>query len=134
VRVNAVENELVGEGIISTANTAIDTGTSERFTSLQWDGSGLLVNLWLGSLTGTLSVDQRDFYGGMPLFPFDASMIDYISFSQNVNPDLDVAVYWFRPSSGEFLDSVSRAFDPQRFTTVKVVIPPSALCPECEPA
>ena len=133
VRANGVENELVGEGIISTANTAIESGNNLKYTSLQWDGSGLLVNLWLASLTGTLSVNQQEFFGGLPQFPYDLATLEYTAFAQSINRDLDVAVYWFRPDSGVFLEAEARKFDPQRFTTVQVLIPPSALCPECEP-
>jgi hypothetical protein len=131
IRANGVENELVGEGIIATANTAIDSGNNLKYTSLQWDGSGLLVNLWLGSLTGTLSVEQRDFYGGLPPFPYDLATLEYTAFAQTINTDLDVAAYWFRPNSGILLEAEGRKLDPQRFTTVQVIIPPSALCPEC---
>ncbi len=131
IRANGVENELVGEGIISTASTAIEEGNNLKYTSLQWDGSGLLVNLWLASLTGTLSVNQQEFFGGLPQFPYDMATLEYTAFAQNINKDLDVAVYWFRPDSGVFLEAEARKFDPQRFTTVQVFIPPSALCPEC---
>jgi hypothetical protein len=57
--------------------------------------------------------------------------MDYIQFAIQVNKNLDIATYWFRPSSGDLLETEARKFDPQRFTTAKVVIPPSDLCPEC---
>lgn len=132
IRADGVENELVGEGITASVNVAIDSGRNATFAPLQWDGSGTLVNLWLASLTTTLSVEQRDFYAGLPPFPYDTATIEYINFALNVNKNLNVAAYWFRPSSGELLEAEARKSDPQRFTTVKTVIPPSDLCPECE--
>jgi hypothetical protein len=129
IRADGVENQLVGEGIIASADVA---QAFPEYTPLQWDGSGTLVNLWLASLTGNMSVDQRKFYGGMPEFPFDEGALEYITFAQNINRNLDIAAYWFRPTSGELLESYTLQSDPQRFIAAKVVIPPSALCPECQ--
>jgi len=129
IRADGVENQLVGEGIVASARVA-QGNTS--YVPVQWDGSGTLVNLWLASLTGTMSVDQRNFYGGMPEFPYGEKTLEYINFAQNVKSDLNVATYWFRPGSGELLGEYALQSDPQRFISAKVVIPPSALCPECE--
>jgi len=129
IRADGVENHLVGEGIISTVEVAQDF---RDYTPVQWDGSGLLVNLWLASLTGTISVDQRSFYGDMPQFPYDEKTLEYITFAQTIKSNLTVGSYWFRPTSGELLESFALQSDPQRFIAAKVVIPPSALCPECE--
>ncbi len=132
IRADGVENQLVGEGVVASVEAAVGTGKDLTYTPLQWDGSGTLVNLWLSSLTTTLSVDQRKFYAGLPDFPYDTATLEYVAFSLTVSKNLDVAAYWFRPSSGDLLEAEARKVDPQRFTTVKTVIPPSDLCPECE--
>jgi hypothetical protein len=131
IRADGVENQLVGEAIMGSVRVATESGRDANYTPLQWDGSGTLVNLWLASLTGNMSVDQRNFYGGLPEFPYDANAMDYVKFALQVNKNLNVAAYWFRPSSGDLLESEARKFDPQRFTAVEVIIPPSELCPEC---
>jgi hypothetical protein len=132
IRADGVENQLVGEGVMASVEAAVGTSKDLTYTPLQWDGSGTLVNLWLASLTSTLSVDQRKFYAGLPEFPYDKATLEYVAFALNVNKNLNVAAYWFRPSSGDLLETEARRADPQRFTTVETVIPPSDLCPECE--
>lgn len=135
IRADGVENQLVGTAIMASVNAANEDPQLLTLTPVQWDASGTLVNLWLASLTETISVDQRKFYAGLPEFPYDQKALEYIAFSQTVNKDLDVAVYWFRPSSGELLQAAQSQFDsrdPARFRTVEVSVPPSDLCPECD--
>ncbi len=94
VRTSAVESALVGRGIIAGVEGA--SRVPDR-TPLLWDGSGLLQNLWVRSLSGVLSKQEAEFYGGLPPFPYDQKAVGYISLSLNVKPTLELIVIYFRP-------------------------------------
>ena len=46
---------------------------------------------------------------------------------------MELAVLWFRPSSGELIDAYAAARADGRVTSVPVAMPPNLLCPECSP-
>jgi hypothetical protein len=128
-RTKGVEESLVGEGIVNSAIAAQPYATDVPFL---WDGSGILPNLWVASLTGVMSVDQQGLYAGLPPFPYDENTITYVQGWLAENPDSNIAALWFRPSSGELLQQKLFAPDPVRVQLVQVPIRQSDLCPECE--
>jgi hypothetical protein len=82
-------------------------------------------------LTGTLSSQEAEFYGGLPQFPYEGKAADYVGFALNLKPSLDVAAVWYRPSSGELLTAAQQSWPVDRTELVEVVMDPSPLCPEC---
>lgn len=129
-RSGGVRDSLVGEAIIRAVDAA--EPYPERATLL-WDGSGTLPNLWTMSLHGVLSKADQRFYKGLPAFPYEAGALDYLDLTLRVNAGLDVAALWFRPSSGELLDTYVAARNDDRVISVQVPMPPNDLCPECAP-
>lgn len=127
-RKEGVNNSLVGVGIISAAEVALDNPDRTPFL---WDGAGTLPNLWVNSLTGVLSTNAQKFYAQLPPFPYDESTLDYVNFSLSIDPTLDLNVLWFRDVSGELLNGWAAGKDPQRVITSRVLIPSSPLCEEC---
>lgn len=122
-----VADSLVGEAIIEAQRAA--TPYADKTTML-WDGSGTLPNLWLASLHGVLSVDQQTFYRDLPEFPYDSATLEYVQFQQAVQPNLNLAILWFRDVSGELLVPVGES-RPDRVTVVRVPMRSSPLCLEC---
>ncbi len=127
-RMQGINDPLVGEGII---RGAIAAEQNPSYTPMLFDGSGTLVNLWLSSLTGVTSVNQRTFYEGLPAFPYESNALDYIEFSQRLEPTLLVNVLWFRDVSGDLINNWLRSQDPVRVISTRVPMPSNALCEEC---
>ena len=127
VRAGGVSDHWVGVAVIR-AQQALQATPAP--TSMLWDGSGTLPNLWLASLRGPISINQHAFYRNLPAFPYDQSTVDYIDLSLRISADLDLAVAWFRPSSGEIVDGMA-AMHPDRVTSVQVPMESNPLCPEC---
>ena len=96
-----------------------------------WDGAGHLPNLWVRTLTGVLSTQEARFYGGLPPFPYDSKAIDYLTLTLNLKPTLDLAIIWYRPPSGELLESSQDRWSPGRTELVGVPMQQSPLCVEC---
>lgn len=128
LRLEGSGDELVGSAIVAAATAASETAD---YVPVLWDGSGQLVNLWVGSLTNTMSANQTSFYGRMPPFPYEDRDLDYLTLAQNSNPDLDLNVLWFREVSGQAIEQWARVLPPQRTITTRLNLPPSPLCPEC---
>lgn len=128
IRLAAAGDELVGTAIVAAASAAQD---NPSYVPLLWDGSGQLVNLWVGSLTNNMSYTQTKFYGSLPPFPYEDKALDYVTLAQNANPDLNINVLWFREASGNSITQWARMLPPQRVIVTQVGIPSSVLCPEC---
>ena len=127
VRAQGIADPLVGEAIVEAQRAA---RAHPELTTMLWDGSGTLPNLWLASLHANLSVDQHEFYKNLPAFPYDDKAVQYVEFSLGVNHDLDLAVLYFRGVSGDQLAPLA-ARNPDRVTVVKVPMRSSPLCLEC---
>lgn len=127
-RVKGVQQPLVGEGIIRSAEVAAE---NPDWTPLLWDGAGTLPNLWVMTLVNVMSVNQQKFYANLPAFPYDEKALEYLDFSQRVDQSLDVNILWFRNVSGELLEPWSQTKEPERVMTSRVLLPSSALCDEC---
>jgi len=125
-----LQDDLVGEAIVNAAETAT-IASAPSFTTLLWDGAGQLPNLWVAALTGVLSSEQSTFYRNLPEFPYDEKTVGYLNITMNVDPDLSIIALWFRPGSGDLLEKWALGYGPERVRTEQVIIPPSALCPEC---
>jgi hypothetical protein len=126
-RAGSVNNSLVGDAIINARDAAVPyPGKS----TLLWDGSSTLVNLWVASLGRVLSKSDQQFYGRLPPFPYGDEAISYVDFAVGLNPSLDLVVLWFRGVSGEQLAPLVR-LHPDRITLVKVPMRSSPLCQEC---
>ena len=129
-RARGAEDSLVGEAIIRGQQAAMPY--PDRSTLL-FDGAGTLPNLWVASLHGVLSKADQRFYRGLPAFPYDAGTLGYVDVSLQVNPDMELAALWFRPSSGELLEAYAAERNDGRVLPVQVEMPPNDLCPECAP-
>lgn len=128
LRLKGSGDELVGTAIVAAASAA---QVNPDYVPLLWDGSGHLVNLWVGSLTNNMSFTQTKFYGSMPPFPYEDKALDYVTLAQNSNPDLNINMLWFREVSGNTITQWARMLPPQRVIVTQVGIPSSVLCPEC---
>ena len=129
-RAYGIENSLIGLSIISGQEAA---RPYPDYTTVQWDGAGLLPNLWVASLHGTMSKADNRFYKDMPEFPYESTATGYIDLALNLNRDLRVALLWFRPSSGETLTSYAESVPDGRAISVQIPMEPNAMCPECAP-
>ena len=127
-RMAGIEDPLVGEAII---RSSIAAQTSPNFTPLLFDGSGTLVNLWMSSLTGVTSVNQRIFYEGLPPFPYDAKTLDYVEFSLRIDQTLKVNALSFRGVSSDLITGWARKQDPTRVMSTRVPMTSNAMCEEC---
>ncbi len=128
-RTQGVNDPLVGEAIIRARDAAVPY---PDYTTLLWDGSGTLPNLWVASLSGVLSKDAQAFYKGLPSFPYDEKTAQYVNLVLNLDPNLRVVALWFRPPSGDLLQVYVANRGDGRVKQVQVPMPPSPLCPECE--
>lgn len=127
-RMRGIEDPLTGEAIINAAVAAYPY--PERATLL-WDGAGILPNMWVASLTGTISAQQQRFYAGLPAFPYDEATARYVDFSLTLAPSMNLAILWFRGVSNELL---TQAYGPRaddRVILVQVPMRSSVLCQEC---
>ncbi len=126
-RAGAVQDSLVGEAILAAQGQAVPY---PELTTMLWDGSGTLVNIWLASLHGVMSSQDQRFYKYLPAFPYDEKTVEYVDFALSSNPDLRLAVLWFRDVSGAQVASLPDR-NPGRVTVVQVPLRPSPLCQEC---
>ncbi len=127
-RTRGVDDSLIGESILASVN-----GIAElpEYTPMMWDGSGTLPNLWAATLHETLSAQQQKFYTGLPEFPYGDDAYEYVRTELSNNPNLRLAVTWFRPSSGNYLELRLASSDPRQVQVVEVSMRNSLLCPEC---
>lgn len=121
-------DSLIGESILATVNALEEL---PEYAPMMWDGAGTLPNLWAASLHETLTTNQQSFYAGLPQFPYGDETYEYIRNSVLGDPDLNLAITWFREVSGEFLRVRFGTADPRRVLVVQVPMRPSPLCPEC---
>ncbi|MDP2013860.1 MAG: hypothetical protein Q8L05_06505, partial [Actinomycetota bacterium] len=126
-RSGSVDNSLVGEAIVS---AAIAAKPYPNDIPLLWDGSGTLPNLWLASLTGVMSKDQQTFYLSLPPFPYESAAQSYVFDALAANPDMHIAIYWFRTVSGQSLAALKTSL-PGQVALVQVLMRSSLLCQEC---
>ncbi len=127
-RTRGVNDPLIGESIIRAQQAAVPY---PRDTTMLWDGSGTLPNLWVASLHGVLSTTQQRFYRDLPPFPYDPKTTGYLDLALNLNPEMSFVALWFRPSSGELLEAYSAGRSDDRVVPVQVPMPSNLLCPEC---
>ena len=126
-RVGATQNSLIGEAIINGTQASL---AYPNDTSLLWDGSGTLPNLWVAGLRGVLSTDQQRFYRNLPPFPYEEKGVQNLEFSLNTNPDQNFVLLWFRGVSGELMRGLV-AKNPDRLVEQQVQMRSSILCQEC---
>lgn len=129
-RMQGINDPLVGEAIIRARDAALPY---PDYTTLLWDGSGTLPNLWVASLSTVMSKKQQAFYRGLPSFPYDDRTAEYVNLALNLDGSLRVVVLWFRPPSGDLLTVFAQNREDGRVKQVKVPMPASPLCPECGP-
>lgn len=129
-RTRGVNDPLIGEAIVRGRDAAVPYPDD---TTVLWDGSGLLPNLWVSSLHGVMSKADNRFYRDLPAFPYDDRTLAYLDLTLNLNPSMNLVALWFRPSSGELLDDYAADRGDHRVTSVRVAMPPNLLCPECAP-
>lgn len=126
-RAGSADNYLVGEAIIRAGDAAIPYPGK---TTMLWDGSGVLVNMWVASLNRVLSKDDHQFYRGLPPFPYTDETVNYVDFALGLHPKFNLSLLWFRGVSGEQLATLKRQY-PDRVTLVKVPMRSTVLCQEC---
>jgi hypothetical protein len=122
-----VENQLIGEAIISAQQAALPYPDK---TTMLWDGSGTLPNLWVSTLHGVMSKKQNTFYANLPPFPYGEKTLGHLTLALNLDPSLNLVVLWFRGVSGVMVEEL-KIDQPDRVTTVKVPMRSSPLCEEC---
>ena len=126
-RSGSADNYLVGEAIIRARDAATPYPGK---TTMLWDGSGVLVNMWVASLNRVLSKDDHQFYRGLPPFPYTDETVNYVDFALGLHPKFNLDLLWFRGVSGEQLATLKRQY-PDRVTLVKVPMRSTVLCQEC---
>lgn len=129
-RTFGIENSLIGLSIISAQRSAVEY---PDYTTVLWDGAGLLPNLWVSSLHGVMSKSENRFYRDMPAFPYESTATGYVDLALNLDPSMRVAMLWFRPSSGELLNAFAASHADGRVVSVQVPMAPNDMCPECAP-
>ncbi len=122
-----VDNLLIGESIISAQQAAVPYPDE---TTMLWDGSGTLPNLWVSALHGVMSKKQNTFYANLPPFPYDEKTLGHVTLALNLDPSLNLVVLWFRGISGVMVEEL-KIDQPDRVTTVQVPMRSSPLCEEC---
>jgi hypothetical protein len=126
-RIESVNDSLVGEAIINAQQAAVKFPDK---TTMLWDGSGTLPNLWVASLHGVMSQTQHGFYKNLPQFPYDESTVSYVKLALNTDPTLNLVVLWFRDVSGLLVEPLQQQY-PTRVVTEQVPMRSSPLCLEC---
>ncbi len=129
-RSRGVDDQLLGEAILGAQRAA---ATYPDYTTLMWDGSGTLPNLWVASLHGVMSKADNRFYRGLPAFPYNAETTGYVDLTLSLNPQMRIVVAWFRPSTGEQIDSYLQERGDDRVAAVRIPWSQNVLCPECSP-
>ena len=127
-RTKGINDPLIGESIIATVDGIADL---PNFSPMMWDGAGTLPNLWAATLHETLSSRSQAVYVGLPVFPYGEDAYLYLRDELATEPELRLAITWFRQSSGEFLELRLQSADPRQVKIVQVPMMRSALCPEC---
>jgi hypothetical protein len=127
-RTRGIDDPLIGESILATVRSIEDL---PDYSPMMWDGSGTLPNLWAASLHETLSTTEQSFYTGLPDFPYGDATYEYIRSELSRQPELRLAVTWFRTVSGDYLHLRFASADPRRVQVVQVPMRESLLCPEC---
>ena len=127
-RMRGIEDPLVGEAIV---NAAVAAYPYPDRATLLWDGAGILPNMWVASLTGTITAQQQRFYAGLPQFPYDEATTRYVEFGLTLAPSMKLAVLWFRGVSNDLLLKAFGMRSDDRVVLVKVPMRSSALCQEC---
>jgi len=127
-RTRGIDDSLIGASILATVRGIEDL---PDYSPMMWDGSGTLPNLWAASLHETLSTTQQSFYVGLPDFPYGDSTYEYIRTELSRQPDLRLAVTWFRMVSGDYLNLRFSSADPRQVQVIQVPMRESLLCPEC---
>ncbi len=122
-----VKDTLVGEAIMNAQQAAVKYPEK---TTLLWDGSGTLVNLWVASLHGVMSKAANNFYKNLPPFPYENKTIEYVKLVLNSSPTLNLVVLWFREANGPLVEPLHTQY-PTRVVTEKVPMRSSPLCQEC---
>ena len=127
-RARGVQDPLVGHSILATVTSVQQMG---EYSPVMWDAAGTLQNLWAATLHETMSASEQSFYLSIPPAPYGDDAYEYIRAALAQNPNLRVAITWFRPTSGEFLTLRFGTADPRQVQVVEVPMRSSALCPEC---
>jgi len=127
-RTRGIDDPLIGESIFATVRGIEDL---PDYSPMMWDGSGTLPNLWAATLHETLSSNQQAFYVGLPEFPYGDATYEYIRTELSQQPELRLAITWFRESSGDYLMLRFNSADPRQVRIVEVPMRQSDLCPEC---
>jgi hypothetical protein len=127
-RARGIDDPLIGESILATVRGIEDF---PDYSPMMWDGSGTLPNLWAATLHQTPSTIQQSFYFGLPDFPYGDATYEYIRSELSRQPDLRLAVTWFRTVSGDYLNLRFASADPRRVQVLQVPMRESLLCPEC---
>lgn len=128
-RVNAVNDTLGGEVLLRAASAA--QPYSRDFTVMLWDGAGTLPNLWIQSLTGVVSDRRYDLLSGLPPFPYDQGAVDYIKREMDADPNLRMAMLWFRDPTRVLLEPLLKTKGDYFVELVHMPMRSSSLCPEC---
>jgi hypothetical protein len=127
-RTQGVNDSLIGEAIIRGRDAALPY---PGYTTLLWDGSGTLPNLWVSSLSSVMSQKQNVFYRNLPRFPYDSKTTEYVNLAMNLDAKLRVIVLWFRQPSEDLLKLYVSNRGDDRVKLVQVPMPSSPLCEEC---
>lgn len=128
-RVNAVNDTLAGDVLLRAAAAAQPYGGD--FTVMLWDGAGTLPNLWIQSLTGVVSDKRYDLISGLPAFPYDQRAVDYIKGEMDQDPNLRMAMLWFRDPTRVLLEPLLKTKGDYFVQLVHMPMRSSSLCPEC---
>jgi hypothetical protein len=115
-RVRAIQGTFVGDEILGAVNA---TAELPDFTPVIWDGSGILPNLWAGTLHSTLTVNEQTFYLSIPGPPYGDEATDYIKEALNIYPNLNVAIVWSDELSRDFTRLRLVTVDPRRVVLVE---------------
>ena len=110
-RVRAIQQTFVGDQILGAVNATEDL---PEFTTIMWDGPGILPNLWVATLHSTFSADQQTFILSIPGPPYGDEATEYIKGALNIYPDLKVAVVWTSSASESFVKLRLVTVDPRR--------------------
>ena len=110
-RVRATEQTFVGDQILGAVRATADL---PEFTTIMWDGPGILPNLWVATLHSTFSADQQTFILSIPGPPYGDEATEYIKGALNIYPDLKVAVVWTSSASESFVKLRLVTVDPRR--------------------
>lgn len=110
-RVRATQQTFVGDQILGAVRATADL---PEFTTIMWDGPGILPNLWVATLHSTFSADQQTFILSIPGPPYGDEATDYIKGALTIYPELKVAVVWTSSASESFVKLRLVTADPRR--------------------